>query len=144
MHDGDDPLEGSVRDGAPATAGAPSTGGVQSSCCVAMSHRAAGAPRPAAARRPEGPGSTRGQTVDTGNREPDRLFALYRALCGIDELTQEEGTIREPGFVHPEKYATGESGGSHINQGLRSEQTVTPRPLTTAVLDARLVLDRRF
>jgi len=29
-------------------------------------------------------------------------------------------------------------------QRLRSEQTVTPRPLTTAVLDARLVVDRRL
>jgi hypothetical protein len=103
VHDGDAPLEDSVRDGAPATAGAPSTGGVQSSCCVAMSRRADRAPRPAAARRPEGPGSTRGQTVD--NREPDRAFALYRALFGIDELTQEKGTIREPGLVHPQKYA---------------------------------------
>jgi len=45
MHDGDAPLEDSVRDGAPAMAGAPSTGGVQSSCCVAMSRQAARAPR---------------------------------------------------------------------------------------------------
>jgi len=97
------PLEDSVRDGAPAKAGAPSTGGVHSSCCVAVSHRAARAPRPAAARWPEGPGSTRGQTVD--NREPDRAFALYRALFGIDELTQEKGTIRELRSVHPKKYA---------------------------------------
>jgi len=103
MYDGDAPLEDSVRDGAPATAGAPSTGGVHSSCCVAMSRRAARAPRPAAARRPEGPGSTRGQTVD--NQVPDRAFALYRALFGIDELTQEKGTIREPRLVHPKKYA---------------------------------------
>ena len=69
---------------------------------VASSGQSA-APRPAAARRPEGPGSTRGQTVD--NRDPDRAFALYRALFGIDELTQEKGTVREPGLVHPQKYA---------------------------------------
>jgi len=67
---------------------------------VVSSGQSAAAGSSAAAR---GPRSTRGLTVD--NREPDRAFALYRALFGIDELTQEKATIREPGFVHPKKYA---------------------------------------
>ena len=52
-------------------------------------------------RAVEGPGSTRGQTVD--NQVPDRAFALYSAFLGIDELTQEKGTIRELRLVHPKK-----------------------------------------
>ena len=69
---------------------------------VASSGQSAAAGSSAAARGPW-LHEVRGQTVD--NREPDRAFALYRALFGIDELTQEKGTIREPRLVHPKKYA---------------------------------------
>jgi len=44
-------------------------------------------------------------TANGRHRVPDRAFALYRALFGIDELTQEKGTIRELRLVHPKKYA---------------------------------------
>jgi hypothetical protein len=99
MHDGDAPLEDSVRDGAPATAGAPSTGGVQSSCCVAYrverperrGRQQRGGQR-APAPREDKLGKNNCHKIGKAKRSRSDLRGCgAESLLGIDESTQEKG-----------------------------------------------------
>jgi len=70
-----------------------------SPCRVERPERRAAAGSSAAAKGPRLHERANGRQPD-----PDRAFALYRALFGIDELTQEKGTIRELRLLYPKKY----------------------------------------